>query len=117
MSCFPSQFIYNSFSSASGDGSKWLIATVDAVIGDWYENEKRDVEKSSINSTRHKVKWNRRTAEVGDPRISLKDHRMINDKDELDMLYAENSSPTTKATLRKGANVYIRLKNIPLIGK
>ena len=94
-----------------------MIATVDAVLGDWYKNQGRDVEKSSINNTRHKVKWNRSAAEVGDPWISLKDHRMTNDKDELDMLYAENSAPTTKATLRKGANVYIRLKNIPLVGK
>ena len=109
--------IYESFPiiSVTGDGSKWLIAAADSILGDWNGYQEREVLKSSTNSTKHKVKWYRSSAKLGELNVSLTDyHDAI---DEGDVLYAENNAHTATSSPRKGANVYIRFKESDTLGK
>ena len=39
---------FDFFKFESGDGSKWLIASRDAVIGENYANQEREIVKSSL---------------------------------------------------------------------
>ena len=92
----------------SGDGSKWLIATKDAVIGDFYSNKDRQILKSSLNSDIHTAKWYHRQSDPQDPWVSLLDHDGGSDS----MLYGEASSTDNVKSVsdNNGANVYIRHK-------
>ena len=95
----------------SGDGSKWLIASKQAVIGELYDDAKRQVLQSSLNNNTHTVTWHNRQEFGDDPWISLTDHVHISSGDgTLDMLYGEYSSGDHITTVRDndGANVYIR---------
>jgi len=47
----------NKFLFATGHFSDCLIATYDQVAGSEYGFVDRNVEKSSVNSSSHKVKW------------------------------------------------------------
>ena len=91
-----------------GDGSKWLIATKDAVIGDFYSNKDRRIIKSSRIDDAHTAKWYHRADQVVDPWVSLSDHAGGSDS----MVYGEGASTDHKASVRdnNGANVYIRYK-------
>ena len=113
------------FKFATGDGEKWLIASVFAVMnnGTWFEdgnldngttcNVYRDIEKSSISQTPYQAKWCKRANVKEDPWISLTDHN--DSAANGDILYGENSwnannHPKNSLTLHNGANVYIRKK-------
>ena len=91
-----------------GDGSKWLIATKDAVIGDLYSNKDRQILKSSLNDDAHTAKWYHRDNQVVDPWVSLSDHAGGSDT----MVYGEGASTGHITSVRdnNGANVYIRYK-------
>jgi hypothetical protein len=58
---------------STGDCQKWLIATKDAVLGSFYENEPRAILKSSISATPYTARWYRRFSNPEDPCISLTD--------------------------------------------
>ena len=91
-----------------------MIATKDAVIGDWYANENRKVLKSSINTKPHSVRWYRRQNRQEDPYISLIDHDRAIIQGQ--MIYAEDGIVDTSNVLNahNGANVYIRYLKKPL---
>ena len=90
-----------------GDGSSWLVATKEAVIGPpgGYDNEIRDAHMSSMNSNPHTVRWMNRPGESSDPIISLKNYNQ-----NIGMLYVEAAYDGHYPTIRDhgGANVYIR---------
>ena len=92
-----------------GDGSKWLVATKDAVVGDFYSKKDRQVIKSSLNSNVHTAKWSNRDNIPQDPWVSLVDSH-AGSADE--SLYKEASATGHKDNVRdnNGANVYIRYK-------
>ena len=91
-----------------GDGSRWLVATKDAVIGrpEGYTYDDREVRMSSLNSNPHTVKWFNRDGHDFDPWISLKDHNLGEG-----MLYGGAAYDGHYPTIRDhgGANVYIRI--------
>ena len=90
-----------------GDGTLWLVATKDAVMGptDGYTNDARDVRMSSRDSNPHTVKWYNRYGSDTDPWISLTDHDLGQN-----ILYGGAAFGGYKPTVRdhNGANVYIR---------
>ena len=98
--------------SYSGDEKKWLIASRVSVIGSWYENEERDILKSSISDTPYKAKWYRQKTDKNAPWVSLIDHDPALSTGNI--LYGENSYGSTHASTvlpkHHGANVYIRWK-------
>ena len=97
------------FMFATGDGTKWLIASKFAVNGENYDNDRRTIEKSSINSSSYQALWyNRGPAKHLDPLISLEDHYTSKANDG--MLYVENShpDPISVLTAHNGANVFVR---------
>ena len=96
----------------TGDKEKWLIASKFSVMNDgsWYQNEARDIKKSSISTTPYQAKWYRRSGHKEDPWISLTDHGGAIGAG--DILYGENRFGGGHARnilpLHNGANVYIR---------
>ena len=92
-----------------GDGSKWLVATKDAVVGDFYSEEDRQVIKSSLNSNIHTAKWNNRENIPQDPWVNLVESNADN---SVSFLYKEASAIGHRENVRdnNGANVYIRYK-------
>ena len=104
----------------TGDREKWLIASVDSVLGPrdgdtgnlLGYSEKRDIKLSSISSKPYQAKWyNRKTSEE-DPWISLDDHDIS--VDDGNIIYGEanfsSASHTKILNSHNGANVYIRKK-------
>ena len=65
---------FNPFLFASGDEQVWLVATVDAVIGENYELADRDVIYSTISSEPYTAKWYNRASAGEDPWVSIVDH-------------------------------------------
>ena len=103
----------------TGDRQKWLIASAYAVMnnGNWYEDEPRNITKSSNCSTPYQAKWYRREIVEGqfreDPWISLTDHN--ESIYEGNILYGEDryhygSHASNILPQHNGANVYIRIK-------
>ena len=94
----------------SGDGSKWLIATKEAVTEGFYETSPRKVVKSSVNNDPHTIKWFLRHGVPEDPLISLVDHDQVGASGL--RLYAGHSSSGYTESIKdnNGANVYIRYK-------
>ena len=92
-----------------GDGSKWLVATKDAVVGDFYSETDRQVIKSSLNSNVHTAKWNNRDNIPQDPWVNLVESNADNSES---FLYKEASAIGHRENVRdnNGANVYIRYK-------
>ena len=104
----------------TGDREKWLISSVDSVLGPrdgdtgnllGYSG-KRDVKLSSTSSKPYQAQWyNRKTFEE-DPWISLGDH--YTSVYDGDIIYGEASYSSAAHTkilnLHNGANVYIRKK-------
>jgi len=96
---------YNQFLFTYGDCSGWLIATRDAVNGAYYDNDKRDIIKSSIRHNAYEALWYNRANHAEDPWISIQDHG-VDDS----IVYGENGhhALTSKKNAHAGANVYIR---------
>ena len=87
----------------SGDLSKWMVTTKDAIIG-WYSNNYRSVLKSSRNTNPYVARWYRRTPyNPEDPWLSLGDYNS-------DVIYGANSYPANYGILNYlgGAKVFIR---------
>ena len=105
------------FLFASGDGTTYLVANRDAVVGGFYEYEPRKISLSSKSvvlsgPSEYYAKWLRRTGEMSlsDPWISLTDHALALQQGLI--IYAGNSSESTITAnfLQKhnGANVWVR---------
>ena len=99
---------FNQFLFATGDGTKWLIAEKDEVIGGYYTNGLRTIEKSSSNNNSYQARWYRRSSHKEDPWISLTDHNTAISQG--DILYAGQSTHyhTQFIETQGGANVFIR---------
>jgi hypothetical protein len=98
------------FLFATGDGTKWLVASRDSVMHGYYSNAQRDIIMSSSRSTPYKAKWYRRQGAKEDPWISIFDHGpSINAGD---IVYGENNFGHAHAQKilphRNGANVFVR---------
>lgn len=99
---------FREFLFVTGDEQKWLIATKDAVVGKFYNGEKRQIIKSSISDITYNSTWFRREGHKHDPWVCI-----INFGDAVnsdDVLYGGNSTCYANGVLlnNKGANVYIR---------
>eukprot|EP00984_Skeletonema_dohrnii_P037607 scaffold39855_cov161-Skeletonema_dohrnii-CCMP3373.AAC.1 len=102
---------YNEFLFATGDCSKWLAATTDAVIGSNYDrSEERKILASSDNEFTYSAKWLNRPDKDEDPWVSIINH--IDARDDGKILYGEASYGGDHAAnilpLNDGADVYIR---------
>jgi len=102
---------FDQFLFSTGDCSKWLIATKQAVIGSYYSNAARTILKSSTSSDPYTAAWYRRESQLEDPWISLTDHAEAIGQGNI--LYGENNYGSTHAAAvlpdHNGANVYVRL--------
>ena len=102
---------FNQFLFATGDESKWLIASKNEVTGNFYADKPRLIYKSSSKSNNYKAKWYRREGNKEDPWISLTDHHLA--IKEGNLLYGENHFGGVHANnilpTHKGANVFIRM--------
>ena len=98
------------FLFATGDGTQWLVATKEAVLGSYYADEKRDIIMSSLSETATQAKWFYRDNQPVDPWISLVDHRTAGDGQ---MLYGESASSNHVSTIQNynGVNVFIKYSN------
>ena len=96
------------FLFATGDETKWLVASRNAVLGEYYDNSDRDVEMSSLSTSRSSVKWIYKEDEAHGPWISLTDNADAISSGN--MLYAENGASGASTTLvgHKGANVFVK---------
>jgi len=101
----------HTFLFATGDCEKWLLASKDAVIGEYYANMPRQIMESSTSEHPYMATWYNREAQVEDPWISLGDHHAsIQDGS---ILYGENHFGHAHAELvlpvHNGANVFVKL--------
>ena len=104
---------FNEFLFSSGNGVKWLIATKDAVIGEYYKNSKRNIIRSSISSTPYNAAWFRREGIPEDPWITLRDHSKSKAEDPSEFMYGENSRGQYGQGLgEEGMDVYIRRRSM-----
>ena len=98
---------YNHFLFATGDCSKWLVATTDSVVLGYYSNADRPILASSDSSTPYSAKWYNRAFNQEDPWVSITDHIVSTGK----MLYGEASNPGHASgvlDVNDGADVYIK---------
>ena len=107
--------IFDQFLFSTGDCSKWLITTWQAVRAP-AADEPRQIIKSSTSADPYTAKWyNRPGGPAEDPWVSLTDHGPATAAG--DILYGENSFGSGHATnvlpakKGNGANVYIRSKS------
>ena len=97
---------FNQFMFTSGDCSKWLVASKEAVVGSHYGYAARDVAMSSSSAGPHQVRWYNREGRQEDPVVSLSDAGTAGNTD---VLYAEGGGDGQGVGLPStGANVYIR---------
>ena len=98
------------FLFATGDGTKWLVASKGAVVGGFYENEDRTIIASSLSEESYTAKWYLRENNPEDPWISLSDHSFAISNGEI--LYGENNhgihTTTDALPHHNGANVFVR---------
>ena len=106
-------FTVSHYLFSTGDESKWLVATKDAIFGESYMNIPRPILMSSLSDQPYDSKWFNRENGKGHPLISLtnsKDLQNVMDKSEF--LYAENSLkvPHTLEVLpfHNGMNVWVK---------
>ena len=101
---------FDEFLFATGDLSKWLVATKAAVTGEYYENEYRTIIASSCSAEPYQVRWYNRPEVSEDPWVSLEDHHTAISGNNL--LYGGASfdweSHITSVRDFGGANVYVR---------
>ena len=99
------------FLFATGDMKKWLVATRDSVLGSYYSNAQRQIERSSTSATPYKARWYHRNGHREDPWISLKDHSPSHNTGNI--LYGGNKYGNVHAStvlpLHKGANVFCKV--------
>ena len=78
------------------------------MTGGWYANQKRKIDRSSINLSPYTAKWYRRSNNKEDPWVSLVDHHSSINTGQI--LYGENSYGGRHAStvLLDGVNVYVR---------
>ncbi len=103
----PAGCSYNEFLFATGDCTKWLVATTDAVIGEEYSNADRPIIASSDGSD-YVAKWFNRGGNL-DPWVSIVDHGDA--IAQAKMVYGEGISNTyyiDSFQSNGGADVYIR---------
>jgi len=115
---------FDQFLFATGDEAKWLIAAKGQVVGDFYNNAKRDIIKSSSSDQPYQARWYRRGKFYPeDPWISLTDHSSAMGNN--DLLYGGNSYGLDKygkakghakvLSAHSGANVFIRKARVPAV--
>ena len=101
---------FDEFLFATGDQTKWLVASRDAVLGGYYANAQRTITLSSTSSQSYTAAWYNRAGALEDPWISLSNHGSAISAGEI--LYGENNFAGTHASavlpVNNGANVYIR---------
>ena len=104
---------YTHFLFATGDETKWLIATKEQAIGTGalgsaYSGQ-RTILRSSTSSTSYTAYWYRRSGATEDPWISLSDHSPAIAAGQI--MYGGNSFGGAHASnilpVNNGANVYI----------
>jgi len=103
------------FLFATGDCENWLIASKDAVIGEYYA-EPRQIIQSSTSSEPYTALWLNRETQFEDPWISLGDHNAgVADGS---IVYGENHFGHSHAELvlpvHNGANVFVKLSTASL---
>jgi len=100
----------HTFLFATGDCEKWLVASKDAVIGEYYANMPRQIMESSTSEHPYMATWYNREAQVEDPWISLGDHGGSIQAGNI--LYGENHFGHAHAALvlpvHNGANVFVK---------
>ncbi len=112
---------WNEFMFASGDCTKWLVATKQTVLGPppYPSMTQKDVIMSSTSLTPYTAGWIFRPASSEDPLISLGNYLPVgtdpNSGKNCDILHIENSWGLTgdadrQCTVRNygGADVYVR---------
>ncbi len=100
---------WDQFMFATGDCKKWLVATKDEVIGEFYTDDPRTIEMSSTNTNSYQAKWYNRDGVSEDPWVSIVDHAAA--IPACLILYGEdswNGDQTCSVEQNDGANVYIR---------
>jgi hypothetical protein len=100
---------WDEFMFATGDCTKWLAATKDAVTGAFYTNELRTIEMSSTNTNTYQATWYNRAGASEDPWVSIVDHAAA--IPACLILYGEDSfqgDQTCSLQQNDGANVYVR---------
>jgi len=105
------------FLFATGDGTKWLVASKDAVTNGFYANEDRTIIASSTSDGSYTAKWYHRENHSEDPWISLTDHGGAIGSGEI--LYGANSFGYGHASNilphHNGANVFVRYASSKVI--
>jgi len=103
---------FDEFLFATGDMSKWLIASKASVIDGSYVNEPRPVVASSISASPYQAKWFRRTDPpiLNDPWISLRDHFISTAADEVVYGGGSHTFYTSSLQSKGGMNVFVRQK-------
>jgi len=102
----------STFLFATGDCENWLVASKDAVIGEYYGNEPRHIMRSSTSEVPYTARWHNRESEGHtDPWISLGDH--VDSVFDSGVLYAGNHYPIHRSesplSLHGGGNVFVKL--------
>lgn len=97
---------FDLFLFASGDCTKWLVATPDAVNGENYSNAYRTIIASSESASSYSARWyNRGSSE--DPWVSTIDHGPAVSQNKI--VYGEASNGYHVHNLNNGgADVYVR---------
>ena len=101
------------FLFATGDRTKWLVAKKSSVIGAYYANQQRAVERSSANSQPHTIAWYNRASAIEDPWVSITDHSSA--IAAADIVYGGNNFGGTHAQIlsqHNGANVFCLAPNV-----
>ena len=102
-------YSFTQFKFSTGDGTKWLIATKDAVTGGYYSNAQRPIIASSASSSPSQARWYRRAGNSEDPWVSINDHGAAIAQGNI--VYGEAGFGSTHASavlpLHNGANVYV----------
>ncbi|KAK1742162.1 hypothetical protein QTG54_006727 [Skeletonema marinoi] len=102
---------YNEFLFATGDCTKWLVATTDAVIGETYGSASRPILASSDNASPYSAVWLNRANQVEDPWVSIIDHVPAIGAGKI--LYGENGYGGAHSAnilpSSAGADVYVRV--------
>jgi len=107
----PAGCTYSEFLFSTGDCTKWLAATTDAVIGETYGSASRPILASSDNASNYSARWYNRGF-GSDPWISIIDHHDASAVGK--MMYGEYSwHEHTNSIQLGGADVYIRDPDCP----
>ena len=99
---YPAQFMF-----ATGDCSRWMIMSNDAVRGGWYNGKDREIVASHTSDTPYTAKMYRRSGVEEDPWITFTDHNHCSS-----LYQANNWDPSCSSgdlgDLYQGLNVFVR---------